>query len=95
MSLSCKQARNTDFSSVVFMGRTFSFLGKKKKKERKVSFQESHLFRIASAFLHFFLFGSDKRTSPRWKRWQELMSEKTVLIQKPSAPCYNAKTNCK
>jgi len=44
MSLPCKQARNTDFSGVVFMGRAFSFLERKKKEDRKVSFQGSLLF---------------------------------------------------
>lgn len=46
MSLPCKQARNTDFSSVVFMGRTFSFLENQKKREKGIfpgesSFQDS------------------------------------------------------
>lgn len=68
MSLPCKQTRNSDFGSVVFMGRAFSFLERKKKKDRKVSFQVSLLFQDASAFLQFFLFGSDKSTSSRWKR---------------------------
>lgn len=60
--------RELRFRQCCLYGKGFFILGKgKKKKDRKVSFQGSLLFQDASAFLQFFLFGSDKSTSSRWK----------------------------
>lgn len=68
MSLPCKQARSTDFSGVVFMGRAFSFLEREKSEDRKVHFQGSFLFQDSQSNLQFSLSGSPKSTFPKMER---------------------------